>query len=224
MFIYTHIIYLYIELLTFGTYCCHQRRMCMAERVDGDAGQGIEVFAAIRIPHTAASAMRERHRQSAIGVHEVGRHRCAPQATRDQARHEKRPAVATIASHRPGAPILKVAPKWPTTTGSRRPGAHLCMLQCSSFAAQCPCRRLYPCPVEPNSGQLSGRSVCCLRLPSACHRPNRANFSFKASPATDAHFGPATGLSAWPVPCRAFARRAQPSAPTSATRRIAFRA
>ena len=49
----------------------HQLGVGVAERVDGDAGQRVEVFAALGVPDAAALAVRQRERQAAVGVHHV---------------------------------------------------------------------------------------------------------------------------------------------------------
>src|SRR6185503_19487377 len=51
-----------------------EHRMGMAQAVHRDAGEAIEVLAALGVPQPATLAARERHRQRRIGVHEV---RCA---------------------------------------------------------------------------------------------------------------------------------------------------
>ncbi|EWS53574.1 hypothetical protein X551_03632 [Methylibium sp. T29] len=50
----------------------HQPRVGVAQGVDGDPAQRVEVLAAFGVPHAAALAMRQRERQAAVGVHHVG--------------------------------------------------------------------------------------------------------------------------------------------------------
>jgi hypothetical protein len=50
----------------------HQLRVVVAEGVDGDAAQRVEVRLAVHVPHAQALAMRQRDRHPAVGVHGVG--------------------------------------------------------------------------------------------------------------------------------------------------------
>jgi hypothetical protein len=52
-----------------------QPRVCVAEAVDGDAGERVEVAASGRIPQPRAFAAYERDWQSLVGVHQVAGHR-----------------------------------------------------------------------------------------------------------------------------------------------------
>ena len=44
----------------------------VAQGVDGNAAQTVQVLLAVHVPHAAASAMRHRDRQAAVSVHDVG--------------------------------------------------------------------------------------------------------------------------------------------------------
>ena len=50
-----------------------QLGMVVAQRVDRDAAQCIEVALAIDVPHAATLPVRQRNRQAAVGVHHMGR-------------------------------------------------------------------------------------------------------------------------------------------------------
>ncbi|OIQ71133.1 hypothetical protein GALL_472500 [mine drainage metagenome] len=52
----------------------HQPRMRMAQGVDRDARQGVEIAATLRIPDPCTLAMRQRDRQAGIGVHQMCGH------------------------------------------------------------------------------------------------------------------------------------------------------
>ena len=47
-------------------------RVVVAQCVDGDAAQGIQVLSTVHIPHAAALSVRKGYGQTAIGVHHVG--------------------------------------------------------------------------------------------------------------------------------------------------------
>ena len=49
----------------------HQLGVVMPQRVDGNTAQRVQVGLAVDVPHAAALSMRERQRQSAVGVHDV---------------------------------------------------------------------------------------------------------------------------------------------------------
>ena len=51
----------------------HQLGVVVAQRVDGDAAQAVEVDLARGVPDSAALAVRQRDRQATVGVHDVGR-------------------------------------------------------------------------------------------------------------------------------------------------------
>jgi len=51
----------------------HQLGVVVAQGVDGDAAQCVQVFLAVHIPHAAASASLQRDRYAAVGGHNVGR-------------------------------------------------------------------------------------------------------------------------------------------------------
>lgn len=51
----------------------HQFGMVVAQRVDGDAAEAVEVGAAVRVPDSATLTVRQRDRKAAVGVHDVGR-------------------------------------------------------------------------------------------------------------------------------------------------------
>ena len=52
--------------------CGNQFRVRMAQGVDRNAAQTVEVLLAVGVPHPAALPMRHRHGKPAIGVHDVG--------------------------------------------------------------------------------------------------------------------------------------------------------
>jgi hypothetical protein len=78
----------------------HQLGMGVAQRVDGDAAQAIEVLLAVGVPHPAALAMRHRDGQAAVGVHQGRRERGIH---RWQAPHKKRWPGMSV--HDMGRPI-----------------------------------------------------------------------------------------------------------------------
>jgi hypothetical protein len=51
----------------------HQLGVVVAQRIDGNAAQRVQVLLAVHVPHAAALAMRQRNRHAAVGVHGVGR-------------------------------------------------------------------------------------------------------------------------------------------------------
>jgi hypothetical protein len=50
----------------------HQLGVGVSQRVDRDAGERIEVLLAVGVPDPAASAVRQGHRQAAVGLHHMG--------------------------------------------------------------------------------------------------------------------------------------------------------
>jgi hypothetical protein len=83
----------------------HQLRVVVAQRVDGDAGQAVEVALAVGVPDPAASAVRQRDRQrgrrcsSRAAV--IGRARGVQDVPIKEEGHRRRPACP-IGHRRPG--------------------------------------------------------------------------------------------------------------------------
>jgi len=71
---------------SFAANHAHQPRMGVAERIDGDAAEKIEIFAPLRIVKTAAAAVREHYRRAPVGVHQVARFRSANLPRRERLR------------------------------------------------------------------------------------------------------------------------------------------
>ena len=55
----------------------HQSRMGMAQRIDGDPGECVQVFPALGIRDPAPAAVAECHRQTGVGIHDM-RHEATP--------------------------------------------------------------------------------------------------------------------------------------------------
>src|SRR5580704_18877981 len=51
----------------------HQSRMRVAQRVDGDASQKIQIFPSLGVVEPAAAPMREHNRRTSVRIHQVAR-------------------------------------------------------------------------------------------------------------------------------------------------------
>ena len=48
----------------------HNRRVCMSQGIDGDAGEEVHVVATVRIPYACTLTADQRHRGGAVGIHD----------------------------------------------------------------------------------------------------------------------------------------------------------